>query len=82
MRSKADIDLHEMLKNPVRAREFIAGVDWSPLSKPEVLILGENDLIHFKNMTDRDAIRAAEWILNTLEIPKIERSAQLELFPH
>lgn len=82
MNPKREVDLRKLLNNPAIAREFIAGVDWHPEPTPECLILGETDVIIFKTMSDKDAVRAAKWILNNKEVPRIERSFQLELFPH
>ena len=80
MRSRDEVDLDRMIEKPSKAREFIDGIDWRPNGKPEVVVLAENDIIFLNNMTDKDAVRAARFILNTIEIPKIQMSFEFQ-FP-
>ena len=80
MKSREDIDLEKIIQKPYKAREFIDTIDWGPDGKPEVVVLGVDDIIFLKNMTDKDAVRAANFILNTIEIPKIQMSFEFQ-FP-
>jgi hypothetical protein len=78
--TREDIDLQKLINKPAKAREFIDTIDWLPNNKPEVIVLGPNDIIFLNNMTDKDAVRAAHFILNTIEIPKIQLSFEFQ-FP-
>lgn len=73
-----DVELQRIIKKPVKAREFIDGIDWRPGDKPEVVVLGVDDVIFLNNMTDKDAVRAAEFILNTIEIPRQQLSFEFQ----
>lgn len=80
MKSRDEIDLEKIIEKPAKAREFINDIDWRPNGKPEVVVLGVDDIIFLNNMTDKDAVRAAKFILNTIEIPKIQMSFEFQ-FP-
>lgn len=80
MSTRDDIDLEQLLQKPAKAREFIKDIDWRPEFKPECVVLGADDVIFLENMTDADAVRAALFILKTIEIPKIQMSFEFQ-FP-
>lgn len=81
MSTREDVDLQKLINKPIKAREFIDTIDWRPNIKPEVIVLGPDDIIFLNNMTDKDAVRAAHFILNTIEIPKIQLSFEFQ-FPN
>jgi hypothetical protein len=80
VRSRDDIELDKILNNPAKAREFIDTIEWGPEGKPENVVFGVDDVVFLNNMTDKDAVRAAHFILNTIEIPKIQLSFEFQ-FP-
>lgn len=82
MKPREEIELPSILNDPGKAREFISEIDWTPEYRPEYLVLGGDDMIFLDNMSDVDAVRAAQWILNVIELPKIQRTFELTPFPH
>lgn len=69
---RQDVDLEIVLRDPKCAREWIRTYNWG-CKRPEYIVFGADQKIHFATMTDDEAVFAANLILRDVEIKRAER---------
>lgn len=68
---REDVDLWLVLTDPQCARQFIRDFDWNcpPEWRPDKVVMGEDRVIFFNDMTDEDAVVAAMALLRDVQVP-------------
>lgn len=79
---REDVDLQLVVQDPKCARQYIAHFDWGIPDPPTYVVYGIEDKIFFNNMTDEQAVLAAQIILRDVEIPMAWRTRQMEKWEH
>lgn len=81
---REDVDLWLVLTDPICARKFINTYDWNcpPEWRPDKVVLSEDRVIRFEDMSDEDAVVAATAILRDVEVPMVMRTKNLEMWEH
>ena len=84
MAPRNDIDLWLILTDPKEARDYIKNFDWRlPIEmQPSELMLDSGRVIHFKSMSDSDAVVAALELLRSVEIPEVMREKNIAKWEH
>lgn len=82
--ARNDIELWLILTDPKCARRYIADFKWNypPEESPTRIDLDSGRTINFENMTDEDAVIAAQAILRDIEIPLVMNEKNLQFWEH
>lgn len=73
---RQDVDLELILQDPKSAREWIRTYQWD-CQTPKYIIFGLDQRIHFENMTDAEAVFAANLILRDVEMKRVKIEKQI-----
>lgn len=74
-------DLAAQLQNAEVARHYIATFKWPGNMRPEVMLVNGQE-VHFKTMTDIEAIAIAQTLLQEITIPRALRERNLNHWEH